>query len=259
MTKRNSFKIFLAVQNALFLRELAMRFSSGRMGFFWTFVEPFFQIMVFVFIKLTLFDSGANDFDFAVFLALNFTAFNMFKHIVMKSSTAFKANKALFVYKQVKPIDTIIARMMVEVFITAVIIIVFLCLGFYFGFDMEIKDLTMVTLGFFALLIFSFSVSLVIAVANTFVDSIGKLIGFLLTGLMFGSAVFYNVAVLPLELQTLILYNPLAHFLEIIHGFYFHTLDDSMVSYSYILLWTLSLLYIGLWFYVKLEKRILSV
>jgi capsular polysaccharide transport system permease protein len=259
MTKRNSFKIFLAVQNALFLRELSMRFSSGRMGFFWTFVEPFFQIMVFVFIKLTLFNSGSNDFDFAVFLALNFTAFNMFKHIVMKSATAFKANKALFVYKQVKPIDTIIARMMVEIFITAIIIIVFLFLGFYFEFDMEVKDLTMVTLGFIALVLFSFSFALVIAVVNAFVDSVGKLIGFLLTGLMFGSAIFYNVAVLPLEMQTLLLYNPLVHFMEMIHGFYFYALDDTLVSYSYMLLWTIALLYIGLWLYVKLEKRILSV
>jgi capsular polysaccharide transport system permease protein len=259
MTKRNSLKIFLAVQHALFLRELSMRFSSGRMGFFWTFIEPFFQIMIFVFMKLVIFSSGNNDFDFAVFLALNFTAFNMFKNIVMKSSTAFQANKALFVYKQVKPIDTIIARMLVEVFITAIIIVIFLFLGFYFEFDMEIKDLTMVTLGFIALLIFSFSFALVITILNTFIDSVGKVIGFLLTGLMFGSAVFYNLASLPLELQTLLLYNPLVHFLEIIHGFYFHTLDDSLVSYSYMLLWTLSLLYIGLWFYIKLEKRILSL
>ena len=54
-------------------------------------------------------------------------------------------------------------------------------LGFYFEFDMEVKDLTMVTLGFIALLLFSFSFALVIAVVNAFVDSVGKLIGFLLT------------------------------------------------------------------------------
>jgi len=258
MKKRSSFKIFLAVQHALFLRELAMRFSSGRMGFFWTFIEPFFQIMVFVLIKLTLFSGGNNDFDFAVFLALNFTAFNMFKNIVMKSSTAFKANKALFVYKQVKPIDAIIARMFVEAFITSIIIIIFLFIGFYFDYNMEVKDLTMVSLGFLFLFIFSFTFGLFIALLNFFVDSVGKLIGFMLTGLMFASAIFYPLSSLPLELQNILLYNPLVHFMEIIHGAYFYALDDSSVSYSYILLWTSVLLYIGLWFYVKLEKRILS-
>ena len=258
MTKRNSFRIFLAVQNALFLRELAMRFSSGRIGLFWTFFEPFFQIIIFVFIKLVLFSSGDSKYDFAVFLALNFTAFNMFKNIVTKSTAAFGANKALFIYKQVKPIDTIIARTLVELFITAIIIVMFMVLGFYFEFDMNMKDLTMVTFGFITLFIFSFAFGLVVAIMNNFIESMGKLIGFLLTALMFMSAVFYDLTMLPTELQTLLLYNPLTHFMEIIHGSYFYVLNDFYVSYNYILLWTLSLLFCGLWLYVKLEQRILT-
>jgi len=258
MTKRSSFKIFLAVQNALFLRELSMRFSSGRMGMFWTFFEPFLQILIFVLIKLVLFGSGESNFDFAVFLALNFTAFNMFKNIVIKSVASFKANKALFLYKQVKPIDTIIARSMVEVFITTIILSIFIFLGYYFDFDMNIKDLTMVTLGFFFLIIFSFSLGIFMAVLNVFVDSVGKLINFFMTALMFASAVFYSIEVLPVNLQTLLLYNPLANFMEMIHGFFFYGLDDRFVSYEYITVWTLALLYCGLWLYVKLEKRIIS-
>ena len=259
MVKRSSFKIFLAVQNALFLRELSMRFSSGRMGIFWTFFEPFFQIMVFVLIKLLIFNSGDNHFDFAIFLALNFTAFNMFKNIVIKSTGSFKANKALFLYKQVKPIDTIIARTMVEVFITAIIILIFLFIGFYFDFDMAIDDLSMVSFGFLWLIIFSFSFAVVVAVLNVFAESISKIVGFFMTALMFGSAVFYYIEILPLELQHWLMYNPLTHFMEMIHGFYFESLDDKFVSYEYISLWTITLLYIGLWLYVKLEKRIISI
>jgi len=259
MIKRSSFKIFLAVQNALFLRELSMRFSSGRMGMFWTFFEPFFQILIFVLIKLVLFGSGESNFDFAVFLALNFTAFNMFKNIVVKSTASFKANKALFLYKQVKPIDTIIARSMVEVFISSIIIAIFILLGLYFDFDMNVKDLTMVTLGFIFLIIFSFSLGVFMAVLNVFVDSVGKLINFFMTALMFASAVFYSIEVLPVDLQKLLMYNPVANFMEIIHGSYFYALSDKFVSYEYILVWTLSLLYIGLWLYVKLEKRIISL
>jgi capsular polysaccharide transport system permease protein len=258
MTKRSSLKIFLAVQNALFLRELSMRFSSGRMGMFWTFFEPFFQILIFVLIKMVLFGSGESNFDFAVFLALNFTAFNMFKNIVVKSTASFKANKALFLYKQVKPIDTIIARSMVEVFITSIIITIFILLGFYFDFDMNVEDLTMVTLGFIFLIVFAFSLGVFMAVLNVFLDSVGKLINFFMTALMFTSAVFYSIEMVPPDLQTLLLYNPLIHFMEIIHGFYFHALDDSFVSYNYILVWTLALFYIGLWFYIKLENRIIS-
>jgi capsular polysaccharide transport system permease protein len=252
-------QVFLAVQNALILRELSMRFSSGRMGLFWTFFEPFFQILVFVLIKITLFGRSNSDFDFAVFLALNFIAFNLFKNIVTKSINAFKANKALFLYKQVKPIDTIIARVIVEIFITAIIILMFLTIGLYFNFDIAVKDISMVAFGFLFLTLFSFSFALVLSVLNIFVDSVGKLIGFSLTALMFASAVFYTLDMIPLELQRLLLYNPLIHFMEMIHGFYFIVLDDAYVDYYYISLWTFSLLFIGLWSYVKLEKRIISL
>jgi len=259
IAKRSSFKIFLAVQHALFLRELSMRFSSGRMGMFWTFFEPFFQIFIFVLIKIALFGSSENSFDFAVFLALNFTAFNMFKNIVIKSTASFKANKALFLYKQVKPIDTIIARTMVEVFITSIIILIFLFLGFYFNFDIHVKDLSMVSLGFLWLIIFAFAFALVVAVVNAFIDSIGKLLGFLMTGLMFSSAVFYSMNRLPIEVQNWLMYNPVANFMEMIHSYYFESLDDKLVSYNYIFLWTIISLYIGLWLYIKLEKRIISI
>jgi len=259
MVKRSSFQIFLAVQNALFLRELSMRFSEGRMGLFWTFVEPFFQILIFIVIKVALFSSAQNDFDFSVFLALNFIAFNLFKNIVTKSSNAFEANKALFTFKQVKPIDTIIARLIVEVFITAIITCIFIVIGLYFDFDMDIQDLSMVSLGFIFLLFFSFSFALVISIMNVFISSVGKLLSFLMTGLMFGSAVFYPIKGLPTEIQNFLLYNPLTHFLEMIHCFYFVALDDEYISYHYMLVWTLSLCYIGLWLYSKFEKKIISL
>jgi capsular polysaccharide transport system permease protein len=258
MVKRGSFKIFLAVHNALFLRELSMRFSSGRMGMFWTFFEPFFQILIFVMIKIMLFGSRESSFDFAVFLALNFTAFNLFKNIVIKSIASFKANKALFIYKQVKPIDTILARTTVEIFISSIIILIFLFLGFFFNFDMGVKDLSMVTFGFAYLILFAFALGLFLAVINVFVDSVSKLINFGMTALMFSSAVFYSIDILPQNLQNLLLYNPITHFMELIHGFYFYALDDHLVSYGYITIWSLSLLYMGLWLYVRLEKRIIS-
>jgi len=81
----------------------------------------------------------------------------------------------------------------------------------------------------------------------------------MMTGLMFGSAIFYTLEMLPTPLQEVLLYNPLIHFMEMIHGFYFFALDDRFVSYSYMLLWSFSLLYAGLWLYIKLEKKIISI
>jgi capsular polysaccharide transport system permease protein len=46
--------------------------------------------------------------------------------------------------------------------------------------------------------------------------------------------------------------------MEMIHGFYITGLDDRFVDYHYMLYWTVIPLFIGLWLYVRLEKRIIS-
>ena len=259
MTARNSLQIFFAVQKALFLRELNMRISIGRLGLFWTFFEPFAQISIFILIRVAIMGTGkGTNFDYVVFMASGFIAFNMFRNILSRSIGSFTANKGLFNYKQVKPIDTIIARTVVEVFMAGIIILIFISIGFLFNYNIEPKNLLMVTFGYFWLILFSFSVGLVAAIGNVFFVSIGKFIGILSFGLLIFSAVFYPIISLPVEAQQILFYNPLVHFMEMIHGYYIPELDDRFVDYRYMLFWTITPLFIGMWLYVKLEKRIIS-
>jgi capsular polysaccharide transport system permease protein len=258
MVARSPIRIFLAVQKALFIRELSMRFSTSKSGLFWTFFEPFMQVLAMVLVKLLLFGRASDNFDFAAFLALNFTVYNLFKNIIQRSINTFSANKALFIYKQVKPIDTIIARAMVELYISAIIALIFISIAFYFGFDLNVKNLPMVIFGVFTIFIASISLSILIAVLNHFNSSIGKLVGIGLIFLMFGSAVFYSVGMLPYKMQQIVLLNPIAHIMEIVHGYYFYTLDDSYVNYSYIFAFILSCLAIGLSLYKSNERKIVS-
>ncbi len=250
--------VFFSVQKALFLREMNTQFSTSRLGIFWTFFQPFMQVVSFILVKMFIFGRGDEHYDYAVFLALNFTAFNMFNGILNKSIGAFETNKALFSYKQVKPIDTIIARSLVEIFMTGIIYSIFFFLGYYFDFGMEGKNIFMVGVGLIWLIVFSFSFGLVVAIGNTFYKSVGKTVKIFTFGLMIMSAVFYPVESLPPEAQALIVYNPLANFMEIIHGFYFNALDDRFVDYTYIGIWTITLLYVGTWLYQRLEKKIIS-
>ena len=130
MKARKPLNVFFSVVRALFLRELDMRISVGKSGLFWTFLEPFFQIFIFIVLRMAIqsnteYDSGTN-FEYAVFMASGFIAFNMFKNILSSSTGAFVANRGLFVYKQVKPIDTIVSRMLVELFLVSIIVFIFL-------------------------------------------------------------------------------------------------------------------------------------
>lgn len=256
MVVRKPLPIFWAVIKALFLRELNTKINVGRLGLFWTFFEPFAQVSVFILIHSLI--SQGTAYDMTLFMASGFIAFNMFRHILTASSGAFTANKGLFAYKQVKPIDTIISRVLVEIFMTSIIILIFVFIGFVLQYEMRPENLLMVFLGYVWLVVFSFSVGLIVAVGSVFFANLGKIIGLLSFLLLFASAVFYPLSSIPVEAQKILIYNPVVHFMEMIHGYYIYELDIRFVNYMYMLEWTIIPLAIGLWLYIRLEKRIIS-
>jgi capsular polysaccharide transport system permease protein len=254
---RSSWEIQKSVIYALFLREVNVRFSAGKIGYIWIFLEPLLQILVFVTVKLLLFGKNST-FDYAVFITVGFIAYNLFRHIVNSSMSAFKSNKALFAYKQVKPIDTLIARLLVEIMIMGVISLVFIGAGFYFSYDMNPQNLGMVLITFIWLILFSFGLGLFVSVIGFFFTSFSKVVKLAMMPLMFISAIFYTLEDLPPSAQELLAINPLVHFMELIHASYFYSLTDQFVNYTYILMWTAFPLYIGLKLYIRLSKAIVS-
>ena len=236
-----------------------MKMSVGKAGLFWTFFEPFMQVSMFILMRVVMMGSSSANYDITIFMASGFIAFNMFRNTLSGSTGAFSANKGLFNYKQVKPIDTILGRILVNMFITSVIVLMFLFIGFFFQYEnLKPENLLLVVFGYLWLALFSFSVGLVVGIGNTFFDSIGKLVGILSFGLLLGSAVFFPMISVPLEYQEYFLYNPLVHFMEMIHGGYVYELDTRFVDYRYMLIWTVTPLFMGMWLYTKLEKRIIS-
>jgi len=258
--RRSAVSVFMAVQKALFFRELGMKLSVGRLGFFWLFFEPFAQVFFFILIRVEITKHNGNqaNFDYAIFMAIGFVAFNMFKTILNSSKGAFQANKGLLNYKQVKPIDTILARVLLQLFVTTCILLIFIFIGFILNYDIKPQNLLMVIIGYLWLLIFSFGIGLLVGVGNSFFESIGKTVNILSFGLLIFSAVFYPLIKLPIIAQKILLYNPLVHFMEMIHSSYISTLDDRFVDYSYMFLWTIIPLFMGLWLYTKLQKKIIS-
>jgi len=255
--KRGHLEVFTSVLYALFLREVNVRFSAGTLGYFWVIFEPLTQIAIFVVVKLALFGSNSN-FDYALFITVGFIAFNLFRHIVDRSMSAFNSNRGLYAYKQVKPIDGLIARVLVEILISAVITSIFILIGLYLGRDMDVENLGLLIFAFLWLIVFSFGIGLFVAVIGVFFDSFLKVVKLILSPLMFISAIFYPMQNLPQTLQDIIYFNPLAHFIEMVHDNFFIELNGDFIDYSYMLFWTLIPLYLGLFFYRKLEKRIIS-
>ena len=258
MIKRTSFAIFRSVVHALFLRDVQTRFGTQRLGYFWAILDPLSMIIVFSLVKTALADQSMPGIDYPVFLATGFLTYNFFKAVMNGSMSSFNANRALFAYKQVKPIDTIFSRYILEFLVMIVATTVFICFGLYVGFDIMPKDISMVLIAVLWLGIFAFGIGVLFAVLATFYETFAKVVSFLSTPLFFLSGLLYTVGSLPPLAREVVLYNPVIHFIEMIHGNYFIVLDTQYVDYQYMVYWTLVPLFLGLFFYKKSEKKILA-
>ena len=106
-------QIQLNVINALIYRELKTRVSQVR-GILGVFIEPLGVMSIFLIIFSVVRANNVSGLNTILFLGTGIVLFTLFSDIAIRSSNAIEANKALFFYRPVKPIDTVIARSVVE-------------------------------------------------------------------------------------------------------------------------------------------------
>ena len=260
--RQSSPYIFFSVVFALFVMEVQVRFGSKRMGYVWAIIDPMTKVIIFAAIKVVLMNMDIPGLDFPVFLAISFFWYEFFRRVIISSMNVFKANKTLYNYKRVFPVDVLIATLLLEFMVTLLSLMVFLGILYYLEMDISIKDFPMVFVSVMWLGVFTFAIGLFSAMINSFYKNYEKFITFLFTPLMFASGLFYALDFIPARFEMVkeyLLYNPLVHFMEMLHGNYFRVLDTAYVDYDYMLFWTIVPLFVGLFLYRRSEKKIVNL
>ena len=114
---RSGFEVQKVTVEALFLREIRTRFGKFRLGYLWAILEPSAHLLILLGIFGYIMHRTMPDISFPVFLLNGLIPFFIFSSISKRSVGAIEANQGLFNYRPVKPIDTIIARALLETLI----------------------------------------------------------------------------------------------------------------------------------------------
>lgn len=258
MKQRSSWEIQKAVVNSLFLREMKTRFGSQNLGYLWAILEPAAIIVVFWVMFGFRAKATMPGVDYPMFLMTGMLSWQLFSNIINKSMVAFQSNIGLFNYRQVKPIDTIIARAMVECLIYFFVFIIFIIIGSALGFTAEIDNIPGLILIIAELIVFGFSFGLLCAVIGTFSDNFPKVISLMMRPLFFSSGIFFAVDSVPVQFKWILLLNPVIHFLELVRTEYFAAFTSQSADPLYIMYWTLTTVILSLWLYTKLQNRIIA-
>ncbi len=248
--KRSAWQIQRAVILALVLRELKTRFGQHRLGAVWLVAEPIAHIVMLMLVFGFISDRALAGIEFPVFLITGIIPFFLFKSIALRTMEGIEGNRGLFAYRHVKPMDTFLARMLLEVMLYSLVFALLVAGMLWLGIGVTLID----PLAFLTLMLMLATLGLglgtTLSIAAHAVPEIKSLLRLAFMPLYFMSGIFFPIAAIPEPYQSWLLWNPLLHAIELTRGAFFSNYHvDQGISLFFVAATTVILLFVGLWLY----------
>ena len=257
---RTPFEIQKAVVFALFVREMKTRFGKYRLGYVWALLEPMAHVIV-----LSIIWSAMGRTEFAgisvpLFLVTGIVPFLFFQKTTSQCMNAVESNRGLFNYRQVRPVDPVLARIILEsfIFFASYLMLLFIA-GWFLDNEIAVHDLLGLIVINALLYLITFGVGLTFSVYGTLYPEIMKMVPMLVFRPMyFMSGVLFPLSAIPTEYHHWLLWNPLLHVVELNHLSYFRNFESGDVSLLYVTLFALASTTFGLLSYRAKWVRMVS-
>lgn len=257
-TGRSSWSVFLSAMHAFLLREIRQQYGQARLGYLWAFIEPAATVLVLVFLHAVIRGGDENIYGESpvVFFVFGAVPFFMFFNVVNRSQTAFAGTRGLFNYRQVRPLDIVLARGVVEALTMLIVGMVFML-----GWIMAVGPLAIVNpllllFSVMALVLLGLGLGLAFAVYGTVYPDLQRVFGIAMRPMFFVSGLFFTIEMIPQEHQSLLMWNPILHAVDfcrdaVLRGY------DSPGSGYFLLLTILAVWFVGLAGYRRYLPRLI--
>lgn len=257
---RSAWAVTRSVWFAMFMREAIGRTMTDRMGWFWMIAEPAALLLIMIGIRSFISgDSLIVNAPFIPWMIVGMMGFFLIREGMTQGLGAINANKALFAYRQVHPIDGVLVRNALDGLIRTLIFILFITGGVMIGTDFRPDNGFQAIGGWLSLWLFGLGLGLTASVLGTLVPEIAKVVRMITLPLLILSGVIMPINQLPHYLLEYLMLNPVVHGLEYIrHGFFDGYQVVHGTSLTYFWAWTLSSLALGLLMHVRFKERLKS-
>ncbi len=256
---RSALAITLSVWQALVLRESLSRLFGGRATWFWLLAEPVFHVSYLAFIFTVIRVRTIGGIETVLWIIAGILPFFMFLRTGTQVMNAVGANQALFSYRQVKPIDAVLVRGVLEGVLMMVVTIILLAGAGLFGHAVLPEDPLAVVEAFTGLWLLGMGFGLVTSVVTELVPELGRIIGLIMRPLYMISGVILPLSAVPQPYRDWLMLNPVAHGLEASRrGFapYYHAVPGFSLAYVYG--FALVLIFLGLAMHRRAASRLVT-
>lgn len=261
---RSSWQVMSASVVALFIREIQKKIirnvnSSRSLGIFLIFLEPLLHVSIWMIIKVGLSSSSYNQgIPAPLFILLGAIPFLFARNVIQKSSNAIKGNKNLFNFRQVRPIDPMLALILTELIINCLIFLIIL-VGFYWiDVSWHVNHIGYLLFNTLSLVLFLTGLTIILSILSFFFTFISTLMIVIMRVFYMLSGVFFSAEVLPDAVRPYFLANPLFQYIEILRqSFNNQTIHNDYTDPNYLFKCGIILLLLGLGTYIASRDKIM--
>jgi len=232
---------------ALLFKEFRFKTSNGRLGLLWMVLEPITQILVLGTMWYLAGRTVIAGLNVGIFLATGVLPYLVVRRSLQDIPASLGANDAFYNYQQVKPIDAVIARFILDMLLMIVGgFLVFFLLAWFLGVWIELGNALPLIGIVLTAMTMSFGLSLLLATYGYLYDGLLKAVSAASRPLLFVSAVFYTPNDLPAEARYFLSWNPIVQIVEYVRYYALGIRLFPEADFRYVLLWTLGALFVGI-------------
>jgi capsular polysaccharide transport system permease protein len=253
-----SFAMRVRVVNALTFRELRTRITHNYVGFMGLIAGPLLSILSFSVIFTFLHPLHDDSIDPIIFFTTGIVVFTVFSETSVRCVHAYQANEALFFYRQVRPIDTVVSRALVELGLLCLLTIIILGPYIVFFPEQRIDNLPQLFAAVLLTSLFSFGCGVFFMIAGRLFPVVEVFIPMIMRPLWFVSGALFSLSHIPEPYRRILAYNPIIQGVELSRNAFSsnYSLEDTGVSMFYLFTTSLITVVLSLWAYTLLEKRL---
>jgi len=238
----------------LSIMDLKLKYRGTFLGFIWSVLEPLIQLAVLYIVFSSL---RPADESFIIYLFSGLIIIHLFSRGTTSGMNSLVTRKGILLSLNIPKIIFPISSTMTNVWMFGIELIIF----FLFIITLNIPiTITALFLPMIVVLLITLTVgiSILISTVRLYFKDIQALWGILTMSLIFITPVFWYVKDMPEDIKNILMLNPLATLIEMMHEVVLFDTVPSVNEFIYAASTSIGILLLGYFVFKKVEKRLVE-
>ncbi|RQW43248.1 ABC transporter permease [Novosphingobium sp. LASN5T] len=215
---QEGWRVQIRVIHALMIRELNTRFGRENIGFLWIMVEPLLFATLVAIMWRILKGPEEHGVGIVPFVVSGYIPLTLFRHCVGRSVSVFIANGSLMYHRQIKVVDFIFVRFLIEMLGSMMAYLFIASLLIPINLFPIPSDIGMFLAGWILYCFFTLSICLIIAPLSEMSEVLEKFIPVTTYIMIPFSGTFNSASWLTPSVRDYLLWSPFVNAMELMRG-----------------------------------------